>query len=198
MGLPVPDLPDDYGFGVDCPACHEADETPNYVFVTFTGITTCPGKPLVPNNQPIACKQIPLTPCLWIGYLYHHGRNWRAVYRASIPDNGGFFAFCALHAWDPPGDTAFYGPGAECDLEFDNVNTCVGGHGGEGGSAIVTSYIDPIIIALTSCYHFATIPGVLHEKMDVGMDHAIYKLNHRSDKTNVLIYLDKEELELPW
>lgn len=198
MGLKVPKPPPDYGYGDDCLDCWPAGKTPNYVFVRFWDITACPTRPKPPNGMPFICKQNPAFPCLYEGEFVFEGITWMAFYNSWIFNPAGHQ--CDLQLWPdvPGGNVYFYSLIGACSVDFDNVLTCVGGFWGEGGHAHVTIYIDPIIIALTSCYHFATIPGVLYEHEDCGMDHAWYKLNHRIDKTNVLIYLDKEHVISPW
>lgn len=198
MGLKVPDLPDDYGYGDDCLRCWAADQTPNYVFVVFHDIDTCPGNPQVPNGQTFTCKQHPFQPCRWSGKLDWHGVEWECVYWSSLFVDPVWISLVSLIPVPPPSNTAFYNAQAECTLDFVNVQTCVGGFGGEGGHAHVTCFIDPIIIALTSEYHFVTTPGVLYEFDSCGMDHRWYRLCHKIDHTNIMILLDVEELELPW
>ena len=194
MGLRVRDFPDDYGAGADCLACYDAGKTPNYVFVTFWSISTCSGFPSVPNGKTFVCLQVPTDPCRWIGYLKHLGRDWRAVYWSNTPDNGGFFSGCSLVPWDPPGTVAFYGIDVPCFIEFSNSLTCVGGYGGEGGYCIIDDTPDILAYLLTHEYHFVTIPGVFYERQDVGMDHAVYRIAHTQDKTNVMVLLDLEDV----
>lgn len=194
MGLKIPDLPDDFEMGEDCLACHEPGLTPNYVFIRCWDVVPCPGRPNIPNGYVFICKQVPLSPCVYIGDLDFEGITWRASYDMHAAFGPEHRAELAIGQAVPPAVAAFAARSPDCGLVFDtNFQTCPF-DAGEGGRAIVTIFADPIIIALTSEYHFVTIPGIFYEKMDVGMDHAIYRIAHTSDKTNVLIYLDKESI----
>lgn len=196
MGLKIPDLPDDYGAGDDCLACHAAGKTPNYVFARFWDVVPCPGKPNIPNGYPFVCKQIPGHPCEYSGDIEFEGITWRAYYDMHAPIGMGHRAEISLGQAVPPGVAAFFSWTDDCGRYFDtNMQACPG-DGGEGGRAIVTVYIDPIIIALTSEYHFVTIPGFLYDFADCGMDHRWYRICHKIDHTNIMIYLDLEAIEL--
>jgi len=187
MGLKIPPRPPDYGAGDDCLACWPAGKTPNYAFIRFWDIEACPGFGDPPNGYCFVSKQDPVFPCLFVGELHFAGYLWRATYLAT-------FSTVQLVTWTPGLLNYFYAEEIPCSQSFPtNLNVCPF-FAGESGHCHVTVIIDPIIIALTSGYHFATIPGILYDNFDVGMDHAIYRIAHTNDKTNVMIYLDKEEM----
>ncbi|MBA7659898.1 hypothetical protein ES703_67892 [subsurface metagenome] len=195
MGLKIPPLPDDFEMGDDCLHCHEPGLTPNYVFIRFWDVTPCPGKAAPPNGYCFVCKQGLAAPCEYYGFLDFGGITWRAYYDMHAPIGEGHRAEISLGQFDPPAVAAFFGWTDACGVVFDtNMQSCPG-DGGEGGRAIVTIFADPIIIALTSAYHFATIPGILYDFADCGMDHRWYRICHKIDHTNIMIYLDKEHIE---
>lgn len=198
MGLEVPDIPDDYGYGDDCLHCWPAGKTPNYVFIRFWDITPCPGIPAPPNGYCFVCKQDPLKPCRFFGTLDFNGLTWLAQWVSWAWPGVDPISEIQLNAQDVLFSASFYEEGIPCQQDY-AVNFCTcPGWGGTGGHAHVTVYVDPIIIALTSEYHFVTTPGVLYEFDDCGMDHRWYRLCHKIDHTNIMILLDVEELELPW
>lgn len=191
MGLKVPDPPDDYGYGDDCPACWAAGKTPNYVFIRFWDVAACGANPAPPNGWPFICKQLPLQACKFTGTLEFGGFTWQAIYIAWSGE-------IELIRTDFPSLSYFWKVGGACCRVFPvNDNTCPA-WGGENGRALVTYIIDHIIILLTSCYHFVTLPGTLYERWEVGIDHWVYRLANVRDKTNCLFLIDDEETVPPW
>lgn len=195
MGLRIPPPPG-HGVGADCLACFAPDKTPKYVFVRAWGTAVCPDCQPPANGYLFICEQDPLDPCKWWGQREIGGNTWQAAYFANTWSAGKFQSEVQVLDLDGPCDQMFRGVADPCNRLFDNELDCEVGYTlATGGVCLVTVFIDPIIILLTSGYHFCTIPGILYDKFEVGMDHAIYRIAHRSDKTNVMIYLDKEELE---
>lgn len=191
MGLKVPKPPDDYGYGNDCGQCFPAGKTPNYVFARFWDVDACPTYPAAPNGWPFILKQQAIDPCAYIGDLEFRGNLWRCIFTIDVSE-------IELFIVNPAFDHYFYGRDAACTVVFPvNLDECV--HWcGVNGRAIVTVVIDHIIILLTSCYHFVTLPGTLYERWEVGIDHWVYRLANVTDKTNCLFLIDDEDTVPPW
>lgn len=194
MGHKIPDPPYDYGVGDDCLACHEAGKTPLRVFIRFWDIVTCPGSADPPNGYTFICTQNWEIPCLFEGTIEFGGGLWSCVYWQNIWLVDAWYADIELVRLAPFQNSSFYGAEGACSVDFPtNLNACPG-WSGEGGRAHVFTYTDPIIIALTGQYHLVPRDGMLWDKWQVGMDHAIYRLARPQDKTNVMVLLDKEEI----
>lgn len=196
MGLEVPDVPDDYGYGDDCIHCWPAGKTPLYVFVRFWDIETCPGCPTPPNGYTFVCKQDPVVPCRFVGQLTFGGWTWQAIWLCWAKPFEDDISEITITAEGSPCASPFWQEGAPCQQDYDNFYVdCAGIKGGKNGHAHVTVYIDPIIIFLTSHYHLVTAPGVRYEYFAAGMDHAVYRLASKFDHTNVMFLIDKEEID---
>lgn len=195
MGLKIPELPDDYGFRCDCDECWGVGKTPSHVYVTSWDVVACDGHPVYPNGRTFLLEQDPVDPCFYQGDIIFEGATWRCYWNVFFLRGEHQLSELQINRSDPPDIAAFFCEADACAVDYENQNECRFFWGAEGGKAHVMILPDPIAYALTHQYHFATIPGVLYEHDDCGMDHAWYKLNHRSDKTNVLIYLDKEAIE---
>lgn len=197
MGLKIPPLPDDYGAGLDCLDCHPAGKAPNYVFVRFWDITACPGKADPPNGYTFICAQDPLTPCNYLGELDFGGVHWHCYYHSCFRLGAFVYSELILDSIGEGWPSHFGERTDPCTVDFSNPYTTCPGWGGGGGHAHVQVFVPPIIIALTSHLHFVTQPKPLYEIQDVGMDHQLVHLASRYDKTNVLIYIDSQEVTYP-
>ncbi|MCK4787775.1 MAG: hypothetical protein KAV87_28735, partial [Desulfobacteraceae bacterium] len=149
MGLRVPDIPDDYGFGDDCLPCHDAGETPNYVFVRFYGIQSCPGRFPPPNGYLFTCKQTVGDPCIWHGEIEISTGKWSCNYDADFPWGLERRSEVVLSHVDPFEVAVFTSRSAGCSALHVNLQTNCTMGAGFNGSAVITIYIDPIIIFLT-------------------------------------------------
>lgn len=197
MGERIPEPPDDYGVGDDCLHCFAAGKTPNYLFVRFWNVTPCSGKPNIPNGYCFTCAQVPSQPCQFIGDRDFEGVTWRAYLDMHAAFGGGHRAEISLGQAVPPGVAAFFGWTTDCGMDFDtNLQSCPG-DGGEGGRAIVTIYIDPIIIALTSAGGLVTRPGILYDYFHVDDPFVVYHIAHTHDRTNVLFLIDRDNFPPP-
>lgn len=195
MGLRLPPIPDDYGVGDDCLKCHPAGKSPNYVFVRFWDIIPCGANPAPPNGRTFICAKDPFKSCRYYGELDFGGYAWQCHYHSAVWTPRGWFGDIQLNSPDTPQPLFYFEEKAICSVSFNaNLNTCPP-HGGTDGHAHVQVFIPVIIILLTSHYHFVTFDDPLYEIQDVGMDHKLVHLAHRNSKTNVLIYLDDEEIE---
>lgn len=195
MGLKIPELPDDFEIGNDCLACWPSGSTPLVIYARFWDVEACPGCDRPPLGIPFVLTQSLTLPCLFEGLLNYKGHTWSCVYWLDVNFEGERHATIDIHQTMPVQTASFFGVGAPCDQAFDNEFTECNGWSGKNGRCIATIYSDPIIILLTSGYHFVTRPGIFYEKQDVGMDHAIYRIAHTDDHTNVMILLDKEAIE---
>lgn len=196
MGLKIPPVPDDFGIGDDCLACHPAGQTPNYVFITFVDITPCPGEPNIPNGYTFICKQSPIAPCEYQGDLMFQGNLWRAYYDSDVPWGDERRAEISVGIQPPAKAAAFFGRELGCASAFlHNFQVCPGSYG-TGGRAYVNVFSNWIILSLLNQYHFYPIPGILYEYADCGMDHQWYRICHKRDHTNIMILLDVEDIVL--
>lgn len=194
MGLKIPPVPDDYGIGNDCLACHAAGETPNYVFVRFWDVEPCGTNPPAPNGHTFICAQVPGSNCHFRGELWINSVHWKAWYHYRVRIGNWWYSEIGLTIHNPIVGSYYYEHSDICKVSFNaNENFCPD-YKGHLGHAHVQVFVPPIIILLSSGYHFVTQPGLLYETQDVGMDHQLVHLASRYDKTNVLIYLDEEEL----
>lgn len=195
MGNPIPPQPPDAGFGDDCLRCHAAGKTPNYVFIRFWDIVPCGANPPPPNGMTFICAQDPGTPCYYRGDLNFGGINYQCHYNMATWQAGIWYAELQLNSPDTPQPLYFWQLTDMCAVDFSiNNNTCPP-NAGTGGHAHVQVFVPPIIILLTTHYHFVTTDHPLYEIQEVGMDHKLVHLADRNGKTNCLFYIDTQELE---
>lgn len=198
MGLKLPPLPDDYGFGDDCLGCWDEGKTPSHLFAVFYDVTDCDGCPPSPMGRTFLLTQDEFDSCLFFGSLDYEGVTWWCYYHSHYETGNGPRSNISLYGEISPCSASFYDEAAACTRNFlNNHYHCNGIVGGENGEAHVIVMSHPIIRALTSEYHFVTLPGFLYEFDDCGMDHRWYRICHKKDHTNIMILLDVEDLELP-
>lgn len=195
MGLKIPDLPDDYGVGRDCEACYDPGKTPNFVFIRFWDIEACPGNPPPPNGRTFICAQDPVIDCKFMGEIDFGGLKWRVTYM--MVTLWGELVVSSINLGDVGAiyPAYFNEVGGPCAVDFMANDMLCPDAGGEGGHGHVQVIVPIIIITLTSGYHFVTTPNFLYEMQDVGMDHKLVHLADRNGKTNVLIYIDEEDMQ---
>ncbi len=195
MGLRIPPLHDDFGKGDDCPACFPPGETPTHVLAVCYDVKPCAGRPAVPNGRTFILEQDAEDPCVFSGDIKYEGNTWRCMYDMHCIIGEEFCAEIWFANRTPPQVAAFFGRTDACGTEFDeNLHPCADPELG-GGTASVMIFTDYLIWLLTHHYHFVTVPGIFYEKMAVGMDHAVYRIAHPRDKTNVMILLDEEDID---
>ncbi|MBA7658502.1 hypothetical protein ES703_66458 [subsurface metagenome] len=208
MGLKIPPIPDDYNVGRDCEACFEPGKTPNYVFIRFWDIEPCLGNPPPPNGYTFICAQDPAIDCKFMGELDFGGLKWRVTYIMATLWGEEVVSSINLGDVGAIYPAYFNEVGGPCAVDFmANDMLCPDG-GGEGGHAHVQVIIPMLIIILSTGassipvsgdpgYGFLPLDGLLYEQQDVGMDHKLIHLAHRNGKTNVLIYVDDEDVPYP-
>jgi hypothetical protein len=91
--------------------------------------------------------------------------------------------------WIPYFYNLLYEP---CVKGCDNSLTCATG-GAEKGYVRIYEYTDPIAYKLAKDYNLTNLSEVLFDKQMCGIDHSVYKLARRSDKTNILVLTDDQE-----
>lgn len=194
MGLKIPELPPDFGIGRDCPGCFLPGKTPTHVLAVCYDVKPCAGRPPVPNGRTFICEQDAEDPCIFSGTIEYEGNTWLCSYDMHAVFGEEWRAEILFANRTPPQVAAFFSRTDACGTEFaENFHPCADPELG-GGTASVMIFSDYIIWLLTHHYHFVTLPGIFYEKMDVGMDHAIYRIAHTQDHTNVMILLDKEDI----
>lgn len=184
MGTPVkePYYGDDCTNGI--PTLWKSGKTPRVVSVTFTGILKCWGTTEDPPNGSYYLIQASDEPCRW---QYENNAGLLIIWSLGADTSHLELSNTILHNVY---FTQTYLIG--CQVIFSNELVCPANRYGEGiGSVSWTP--NPIVTAVAVDYSFAPLDGTLYDITECGIDHEIIKLANSRDKTNVLIYVDKED-----
>jgi hypothetical protein len=170
-----------------CPNLFPPGKTPKFIKIVFTGIQKCPGTTKeAPNNRVFILEPNPLDNCSW--YNPSHPDYYITV--TFSPD------MTLVTGTDLEGPTDFFAvlsfnPICITD-EISNETTCDFWEY-FGGKARLFWEPDSIPFEIGVTMGFTNTDNVLSDRRSCGIDHEIIKLARRSDKTNCLFYIDKEE-----
>lgn len=193
MGTKIPPPPGDFPAGEDCPACtpgvFPSGGWPKYLYVTFSGMTACPGFSPAPNGYPFRLEQT-FAPCEYQLLHEYQGSEWWIHLELTLS---------RLRLWnqDEPGGITFWGTADPCSLAFPtNIASCPANNA-EGGSAIVQVTYAPLASLLVGPYGFMSRSTTLFEQADVGLDHTLIRLADKTDHSRCYFYVDREDLPAP-
>lgn len=194
MGLKIPQDEDYLLRGNNCNACtpvpYAIGEQPKFVWVIFYDVVSAPALPDAPNNMLFKCEQSPVDACTYNGYIGSDTHYWHCQYsmfnsQVTLYQHVPGQAFGLFEDWGPP-----------CGLTFPENEFTIPPEFGHSGRAVVGLIEDMLIPSLTSDYHFVPRDRTYYERQDVGMDHVLVRLACRKFSSNLLIYIDYEDLEL--
>jgi len=194
MGLKIPQDEDFLKRGANCNACtpvpYPVGAQPKFVWVQFFDVTHVPAVPDTFINHLFKCEQSPVSACTY-DCIWGSATHWFwAQYDM-------FQGWLTLSYSTPLGNhEIFWGDENQCDLYFPTNNYTIPPWSGQGGRGQVGLIADMLIPSLTNDYHFVPRDRTYYERQDVGMDHVLVRLACRKFSSNILIYIDYEELDL--
>lgn len=185
MGIPVPDPPIDYGD--DCLICTPpfgsrwaVGETPEYVYVLFSGLEECPlavNSP--PNGQSFRLTQSDADPCVW----WHVGSKWVARFYTGFPAVNP----SAVWLHDSFGRPHFLGDGTVCPPEyevFDNLNTvCSAVIESINGIAVI--WWMSSVLDLVAAYNIPTSSQLQYELFMINETTPVHKFCNQEKSLNI-------------
>ena len=185
MGTPVPPPPGE--FGDDCLACSPpigsrwaVGETPEFVYVYFSGLVMCPGATnSPPNGQTFKLTQDPGVACLWRSL----GTSWNVTFssRDFAPDESSVLLN------DSAGRFHFRGVSVICPAEytvFDNLSVvCLFGTESIFGTATV--YWMEEVLDIVVAYNLPTQSQLMYELFLINDVTPVHKFTNLERSLNV-------------
>lgn len=174
--------------GDDCvyctPALWSAGETPQFVYLTFSGVLNCGLSHHGPENgRTFKLEQDPVNYCYWVfDDGIYHVRFWarypgESYGQVRLSDHAGWCFFISNFTYCPP----------DLTVVSNAQNSCILSYAGAGGHCII-SYMDTVAwLAL----EFGLEPGPdLFSELFLHPDgHVVVKLCNRKLRTNIAIKL---------